>query len=182
MNPAAIDDLYAAMEAEGADILVRSGAPRDQVRFERSADLRYVGQFNEVEVSCPEGPVTAASLGALAEAFHQRHEQTFAFAMKGRHIEVIYLRVRAIAPTPPVKLKPIATGGESPEKARKADRRCFFGREHGWQTTPVYAGDAVAGGNNIMGPALIEEAGSTILVPNAARAEVDSFGNYLIQL
>jgi len=181
-NPAAIDDLYAAMEAEGADILVRSGAARDQVRFERSADLRYVGQFNEVEVSCPEGPVTAASLGALAEAFHQRHEQTFAFAMKGRHIEVIYLRVRAIAPTPPVKLKPIATGGESPEKARKADRRCFFGREHGWQTTPVYAGDAVAGGNNIMGPALIEEAGSTILVPNAARAEVDSFGNYLIQL
>jgi N-methylhydantoinase A len=170
------------MEDEGADILVRPGAARADVRFERSADLRYVGQFNEVEVPCPKGPMTSASLEALAEAFHERHEQTFAFAMKGRHVEVIYLRVRAIAPTPPVKLKPIAAGGASAEKARKADRRCFFGREHGWQTTPVYDGDAVAGGNNIMGPALIEEAGSTILVPNAARAEVDTFGNYLIEL
>ena len=39
-----------------------------------------------------------------------------------------------------------------------------------------------AGGNKIAGPALIEEAGSTILVPNAAGAEVDSYGNYLIHL
>ena len=102
--------------------------------------------------------------------------------MKGRHIEVIYLRVRAIAPTPAIKLKTIAAGGDSAATAKKSDRRCFFGREHGWKTTPVYDGDAVTAGNKIAGPALIEETGSTILVPNAAHAEVDSFGNYLIQL
>ena len=181
-NPANIDDLYAEMEAEGADILVRSGAVRSDVRFERSADLRYVGQFNEVEVPCPQGPVTAASLTELAEAFHRRHEQTFAFAMKGRHIEAVYLRVRAIAPTPPIKLRPIAEGTAEPAKARKAERRCYFGRTHGWQTTPVYDGDAFAGGNTIAGPALIDEAGSTILIPNAAQAEVDAYGNYLIHL
>ena len=88
----------------------------------------------------------------------------------------------AIAPTPAIRLKMIAAGGESAAKAKKSDRRCFFGRDHGWQTTPVYDGDAVTGGNKIAGPALIEEAGSTILVPHAAQAEVDSLGNYLIQL
>jgi N-methylhydantoinase A/oxoprolinase/acetone carboxylase beta subunit len=170
------------MEAEGADILVRSGAVREQVRFERSADLRYIGQFNEVEVPCPTGRLSAASLTELADAFHRQHEQTFAFSMKGRHIEAVYLRVRAIAPTPAVKLNSIAAGGESAAHAKKSDRRCFFGRSYGWQSTPVYDGNAVAAGNKIAGPALIEEAGSTILVPNAAQAEVDSYGNYLIHL
>ena len=102
--------------------------------------------------------------------------------MKGRHIEAVYLRVRAIAPTPPIKLRPIAEGTAEPAKARKSERRCYFGRTHGWQTTPVYDGDAFAGGNTIAGPALIDEAGSTILIPNAAQAEVDAYGNYLIHL
>jgi N-methylhydantoinase A len=48
--------------------------------------------------------------------------------------------------------------------------------------TPVYDGDALVEGNRIAGPALIEETGSTILVPDGARAEVDVYGNYLIQL
>jgi len=101
--------------------------------------------------------------------------------MKGRQIEAVYLRVRAIAATPPVHLREIEQGSKSAEKARKTDRRCFFGRRTGWQTTSVYDGNALTGGNQIAGPALIEEVGSTILVPSEAHAEVDSHGNYLIQ-
>lgn len=102
--------------------------------------------------------------------------------MAARPIELVYLRVRAIAATPPVQLREILPGGEAPTNARKADRRCYFGRSAGWCTTPVYDGDALMAGNKIAGPALIEEAGSTILVPGGARSEVDAFGNYLIHL
>lgn len=79
-----------------------------------------------------------------------------------------------------MNLREIAQGAASCINARKADRRCYFGRAVGWQATPVYDGDALIGGNRIAGPALIEETGSTILVPSGARAEVDPFGNYLI--
>ena len=75
-----------------------------------------------------------------------------------------------------------AQGTESPAKARKADRQCFFGKRAGWMTTEVYEASALVGGNKIAGPALIDEAGSTILVPNNARAEVDAHGNYLIHV
>lgn len=176
-----VNALYEEMEAQGRQVLLKSGAHEGQIRFVRSADLRYVGQFNEVEVDSPGGPVTRLSIEAVGEAFHRKHEETFAFAMPGRQIEVVYLRVRAIAATPAIQLREIASGPESVDGARKADRRCYFGRAIGWRLTPVYDGDALAGGNKIAGPALIEEAGSTILVPNGARAEVDPFGNYLIQ-
>lgn len=176
-----VDRLYQEMEAQGRQVLLKSGAADSQIRFVRSADLRYVGQFNEVEVESPSGPVTRALIDTLAQAFHRKHEQTFAFAMPARQIEMVYLRVRAIAATPAVRLREIRSGSESPDGARKPDRRCYFGRSIGWHTTPVYDGDGLVAGNKIDGPALIEEAGSTILVPNGAKAEVDLFGNYLIQ-
>jgi N-methylhydantoinase A len=177
----AVAALYEEMEAQGRQVLLKSGAREDQIRFVRSADLRYVGQFNEVEVALPAGPVTPALLDALAAAFHEKHEQTFAFAMPSRPIEVVYLRVRAIAATAPIRLREIAAGAESAESARKADRRCYFGRATGWQMTPIYDGAALVSGNRIAGPALIEETSSTILVPGGAHASVDQFGNYLIQ-
>jgi N-methylhydantoinase A len=178
---AAVSALYDEMEAQGRQVLLKSGAREDQIRFARTADLRYVGQFNEVEVASPNGPVTPALLDALAAAFHNKHEQTFAFAMPNRPIEIVYLRIRAIAATAPVRLREISAGAESPEPARKAGRRCYFGRAAAWQTTPVYDGTALVSGNRIAGPALIEEASSTILIPEGAHARVDQFGNYLIQ-
>jgi N-methylhydantoinase A len=178
---AAITALYEEMEAQGRQVLLKSGAREDQIRFARSADLRYVGQFNEVEVPSPAGPVTPALLDALTAAFHDEHEQTFAFAMPNRPIEVVYLRVRAIAATAPVHLREISAGAEQADGARKADRRCYFGRATGWQMTPIYDGAALVSGNRIAGPALIEESSSTILVPGGAQAEVDRFGNYLIR-
>ena len=177
----AIRALYEEMEAQGRQVLLKSGARDDQIRFVRSADLRYVGQFNEVEVASPAGPVTPAWLDALAAAFHDKHEQTFAFSMTNRPIEVVYLRVRAIAATAPVHLREISAGAESADGARKADRRCYFGRNIGWQMTPIYDGAALVSGNRIAGPALIEEASSTILVPDGGHASIDRFGNYLIQ-
>jgi N-methylhydantoinase A len=180
-DTAVIAALYDEMEAQGRQVLLRSGAREDQIRFARSADLRYVGQFNEVEVPCPDGPVTPVLLDALAAAFHDRHEQTFAFSMQNRPIEVVYLRVRALAATAPVHLREISAGAEQADGARKADRRCYFGRAAGWRMTPIYEGAALTSGNRIAGPALIEETSSTILVPDGAHAQVDQFGNYLIQ-
>ncbi len=179
-DPAAIDALFAEMEREGRAVLTRSGAADENIRFARTADLRYVGQFNEVEVDCPSGPTSPRSLEEIAEAFHIRHDQTFAFSIRKRAVELVYLRVRAIAPTPPISLREIGHDAGSPVRARKADRACYFGRVIGWQQTPVYAGDSLCAGAAIEGPALLEEAGATILVPPGARAEVDRYGNYLI--
>jgi N-methylhydantoinase A len=179
-DPASIDTLFAEMEREGRLVLTRSGASDEQIRFVRTADLRYVGQFNEVEVDCPAGATSAESLAQLADAFHIAHEQTFAFSIRNRAVELVYLRVPAIAPTPPISLREIEYDDASPLRARKGARPCYFGRAIGWQQTPVYHGDILRAGAAIDGPALLEEAGSTILVPVGARAEVDRYGNYLI--
>ncbi len=183
LDLAVVNALYAEMEEEGRQVLRQSGARDSQISFVRTADLRYVGQFHEVEVETVKGPFTAEAAVALEHAFHAKHEQTFAFAMPGRTIEVVYLRVRAMAATAPVSLRTIESGEESPTAAaRKSVRRCFLGPYQHWRELAVYAADELLAGNVIEGPALIEETGSTILVPADAEARVDAHGNYLIEM
>ena len=46
-------------------------------RIQRSADLRYKGQINEVEVGVPDGPLGTAVLEGLVAAFHARYEDLY---------------------------------------------------------------------------------------------------------
>jgi N-methylhydantoinase A len=60
-------------------------------------------------------------------------------------------------------------------------RRVSFGGEivaH----TPVYRRDSIGAGERLTGPAVVEEQTSTTLVPPEAKAEVDGYGNLLVEL
>jgi N-methylhydantoinase A len=51
-----------------------------------------------------------------------------------------------------------------------------------WVATPIYDGTLLRPGNKVPGPAIIEQPGTTIVVPAAASAGVDSYGNNVITL
>jgi N-methylhydantoinase A len=64
--------------------------------------------------------------------------------------------------------------------ARKGRRRAYF--EGGFATVPVYDGAALRAGHRIKGPAIVEEAFTTLVLHPGHRAEVDERGNYRIAL
>jgi len=176
---ARVNRLFDEMESQAARALLGGAARRKRrVRYERMAALCYPGQTFDMPVPLagPGGPITARALGATVERFHRMHEELHTYASRDQEPILRGLRVKAVA----VETKPAL-----PKLSRKARgnprvgaRKAFFrGR---YVATPVYEGPRLVPGQTILGPAIVEEPFTTIVVYPGQRATVDAWGNYAI--
>jgi N-methylhydantoinase A len=176
---ARVNALFAEMEEAARAALRRSGRAR-RVRLERAAALCYPGQTFDMPVPLParNGPVTARVLADTVERFHRLHEELHTYACRDEEPILRGLRVKGVA----VEAKPALP--RVPRRARgnprRGARRALFGGR--LVAAPVYDGPALAPGQTILGPAIVEEPFTTVVVYPGQRATVDPFGNYSITL
>jgi N-methylhydantoinase A len=174
-----VNQIYDVMEAEAAEMFSSMDIPLSSVVMSRTADMRYVRQFHEVEVAIPDRRLSAADMQGLLDAFHKRHEEIFTFGMPWRGVEFLTFRLKASAPRSAFGLEGIRAAGKDASGALKRSRKCLFdGRR---LDTPVYDGDRLGAGNVIAGPAIIEERTTTAVVPSGFAAEVDAFRNCILR-
>ena len=122
--------------------------------FLRYADVRYVGQGWELTI-----PVNRpANLSEVEEVFNDRHYATYGFKLS-KPIEVVTIRVFAVVRRVKPRFKAPRVQGEAKPRSF---RRVFFNE---WVEAPVYWRDDIPMGQVIKGPAIIEEYGSTTVVP-----------------
>src|SRR5262249_23497742 len=161
------------MEAEGNGMLERAGIDAGRRRFDRSVDARYAGQSYELNVPVAGGAVDAAALGAIAEAFHIRHAQTYGHDNRAEPVQLVSLRLAAIGLIPPLSIRqqPAASGTRS----AKPSRELWF-RNTGTIAAEVHDRARMAEGAVVEGPAVIESLESTILIPPGWQARMDSDG------
>ena len=194
-----VQALYEEMEQEAIAGFEEMGYRAEDVSFARTADLRYIGQFHEVEVEMPLDPGQDLSktaettfrasvfrdaggmrmLDAVEEAidnFHAKHYDLYTFNMPWQGVELLTFRLRATVPKAPFELHRIPEGGPDPSAALKSHRDCWFGGER--VSTPVYDGGLLKAGNQVVGPAIIEEPTTTVVVPASFVAEVDAQRSY----
>ena len=169
------------MEAEAIDGLRRPGrrAP-SAITFARTADLRYVGQFHEVEVAVPAG--TARRDAVIDDGDRRlpcRHEQLYTFNMPWQTVELLTFRLRATTPKAPFELRRIESGGADAAPAPSSDGGPP-GSEGAPVDTPVYDGALLRAGNEFHGPAIIEETTTTVVIPPRYAVRVDEFRNYVL--
>ncbi len=81
------------LEAEFRKLESRALRESPNATLVRTADLRYVGQSYELNVPWP------------GDRFHGEHKKVYGYARPDREVEVVTIRVRAIQPTPPVRLR-----------------------------------------------------------------------------
>ena len=179
LDLARVSELYDEMEREATTGFAELGVPPDLVTFSRSADLRYVGQFHEVEVEVPRGELTEASIEAAIENFHRQHEALYTFNMPWQMVELLTFRLRAAVPKPSFELRQIAAGPEDAGAALKRTRRAWFDSEA--TDVPVYDGELLRSGNRFAGPALIEETTTTVVIPPQYALTVDPLKNYVLR-
>ncbi len=170
--------LYAEMENEARTAFASIGVTGRDLTLKRTADLRYVGQFHEVETDVPAGRLTRAQLDAAVKAFTRKHQALFTFSMPWQAVEVLSLRVKAVVKKAPFKLRAIARGPKDPAAALKRQRSCRFDGKD--VRTPIYDGAKIRAGNVLTGPAIVEEATMTVVVPKGFRCTVDKFKNYVL--
>jgi len=131
------------------------GIPVSQVRVTRRiASLRFTGQEATVEVELPRDR-------PLGEAFLARYAATFGHLPEGREIEVESLR--AIAASLPDPL-PDASPPERPATSREAPTTLTrIGGE--WREIPVRRREDVPSEEGLVGPCLVRDPHSMLLVP-----------------
>jgi len=176
-----VNALYAEMETEAHAALGEIGfKPADAV-FRRSIEMRYVGQFHEVEVfEVPNGEIGATELEGIIEAFHKRHKDLFTFNMPGRELEFLNLCVKATARQERLRLAEIPRATGDAARALKRRRPILWELSRGYEETPVYDGTKLACGHKIPGPAIIEEPATTVVIPASYDCAVDGVKNYIL--
>jgi len=174
-----IDRLYLEMARGGLETLEAEGVPAREALVQYTADLRYVGQFNEVEVFAFEGgTLSQHHLQRMVEEFHDRHDQLYGYSMRGAPIELINLRVAVIGRTSKPGVERTAFGGEDAGGARRGTRRAWF--DGAFVEVALYDGLALGNGNQVPGPAIVVQPTTTIVVPPDFDLACDEFNNYLM--
>jgi len=154
-------------------MLARAGVSDERQRFERSVDARYARQSYELSVPVPTGPIDAATLAQIAEAFHDLHRRTYGHDNRSEPVQLVNARLTAMGLIPPltVRDRPAAPGTD----AVKARRRLWF-RHTGAIEANVYDRARMPAGLAPRGPAVIESLESTILVPPGWQARMTEDG------
>ncbi|HJO86146.1 MAG TPA: hydantoinase/oxoprolinase family protein, partial [Rhodospirillales bacterium] len=177
-EPSEIDTLYQEMETEALAAFEKIGIKKDLVKFRRTIDMRYIGQFHEVEVDVEGGDFTAESLANATEGFGAKHFELFTFSMPWKGVELLTLRVKATTPNAPFQLPEISSGGPDAGAAKKLIRQCYFGEK--FIDVQVYDGSKLTATNEILGPAIIEETTTTVVIPENYDCLVNANKNYVL--
>ena len=180
-DPAAIDAVYRALEAQAVSQLAADGFDAAHRGHERTAMLHYQGQIYELEVPAPAGRIDRAALDALAESFGREHERTYGHrAGAGEPVELVTAQVlgRGLGERPRVPERLALAGRE----VGSGSRRAYYGPAAGWIDTPIFTRTALARGGGSEGPCIVEEYDSTCLLPPGVRARVDARGNLVLSL
>jgi N-methylhydantoinase A len=184
-DPDRVRGHFADLEARGLEQLRADGIDMTHARLSRSADLRYKGQINEVEVPVASGALDEAALGELVNDFHRRYETVYGqgAGFREARVEIVTYRVRAAAVSAKPRIVAAPEGDRAPTAAARAGTRPVYWAEVGdFQPTPVFRSEALVAGNVIPGPAIIQAADTTIVVHPFESARIDPYGNVLIDL
>ncbi len=141
------------------------------LELERTLDARYVGQSFELNVPFNEH---------LVEEFHRLHQQFYGYCNIQFPVEIVNIRVRGCGRYPQVEIPRFPL--ESEEAGVDAivqEKQVFI--EGRFISAPFYLRQKLQPGNRFTGPAIVLEYGSTIFVPPDFQAQIDEWGNVILE-
>jgi len=169
---AALATLFEGLEAEARAQLAQWFT--GEVQGHRAADLRYGEQVFEITVNLD--GVTPDRAG-LREAFHARHRALFTYDLPEEEVVLVTARAAASGLLPAL---PQRAAGAAAPATPASTRRALLA--DGWAELPVWDFGALAAGQALAGPAIIESATTTILLLPGDAARMEAGGWLLIEL
>jgi N-methylhydantoinase A len=158
------------MESEGRALVEQAGVEAAEIRIR--AALRYAGQGYQVEAD-----IATLDRAAIRAAFEAEYRRLYGRVEAGLPVECVGWRVTVSGPTPQLDLG-AAPGGAG--QARKGTRPAWFGGR--FLDAAVLDRAALAPGESVSGPALVEERESTLVLPPGATARCDAARNLLVEI
>jgi N-methylhydantoinase A len=177
-----LNAIFGEMETRGRALLRQAGVPEEAITVTRSADMRYLHQGFEINVSLPLGRLSIDDMPRLQANFDAAYERMYKRLNPAVDVEGLNWRVIVTGPRPTTRLAPATSLQVPVEAQRKGERPAYFPETSGYVNCPVYDRYQLVPGMVLPGPAIIEERESTVVVGPGGRVEVDAYQNVVILL
>jgi N-methylhydantoinase A len=169
--------IFRTLADRGRKLLEMSELNMRDMTFEISALMRYVGQGYEVEVPLKLSTIQNEDRIDITERFETVYMELFG-RVELMPLEIISWRVVVSGPTPEFSLASLEGNGTVKESL-KGTRPIYFGGD-GFTSTNVYDRSLFKPDFKVVGPAIIEERESTLVVPPEFTIEFHPSGNLII--
>jgi N-methylhydantoinase A/oxoprolinase/acetone carboxylase beta subunit len=176
-----IERIFRELEAQGEKTLKKAGK-EEAVRFERSLDLRFVGQGSETNVPLAEREFARMKKEEIRKRFDLIYEKLYGRTYPDSAVEFINFKVRASLPEKLFKFTKLARERQSLNAAIKGKRPAYSGIARDFIPYTVYDRYRLFPDAKFKGPAIIEEKESTVIVGEDATVSVDQYGFLWVDL
>jgi len=177
-----IENIFKGLEADAGKILKKEAAD-ETIRYERSLDMRFVGQGSEVNVPVPAGDFTELKRANVRRLFDDVYEKLYGRTYPESEVEFINFKVRASLPERLLQLPKLdRKKGQSLDAATKGQRKAYSPIAREFIPYTVYDRYKLFPRARFKGPAIIEEKESTLIVGEDGHVSIDEFGFLWIDL
>ena len=177
-----LNDCFSELESQARQVLASENVAAEDVSFLHHMDMRYIGQGYELKIEIPNRELKSGDVETINASFYKEHERAYGYAAESEPTEVVVLRLTAIGKIKRPKLRQLGKGnGNGAGEAIKNERPVYFAEAGKAVPCKVYDRYQLKWGDTIWGPAIVEEVDSTVVIHPDYRAEIDVYGNILIQ-
>ncbi|WP_298920408.1 hydantoinase/oxoprolinase family protein [uncultured Bosea sp.] len=174
--------IFVALQEQADHWFAEEGVASADRRLKRTADLRYHGQNYELAIDVPDGPITPATIAALAEGFAAAHKRLYGFVAEGEAVQLVTYRVEAVGLVPKAAFRPEPDAGPDASHAVIGSREVWFPEAGGFVACPIYDRDKLKSGNRFTGPAIVEQMDSTTVLLPGMTATVEPYLNLILEM
>jgi N-methylhydantoinase A len=183
LDATATQAVLSELASEGRAQLKRDGVSEQGADFRFFADLRYVGQEHALPVRIDDADMLTGDTSVVRERFHVEHDRRYGQAAVDEQIEIVNLRlVLTSARADTIAEEWMAQAWQATEPATEQSRKVIYGNAAKPALSRVLWRPAMKPGDVVIGPAVIEEPNSTILIHPGDRVTVTPAGHLIIDL
>jgi N-methylhydantoinase A/oxoprolinase/acetone carboxylase beta subunit len=176
-----IEKIFKEMEAEGGKTLQKTGTEKN-IKFERSVDMRFVGQGSETNTRIPEKDFTKIKKEEIRRRFDEIYEKLYGRTYPDSRVEFVNFKVRASLPEKLLQFPKLRKKGDSLQDVVKGQRSAYSGIAEDFIPFTVYDRYKLFPNAEFKGPAIIEERESTVVIGEDASVSADDYGFLWIEL
>lgn len=176
-----INKLWNRMRQDALKQYTEENIQDERVIFNKFVDLRYEGQEHTVKVPITNDMWDANFMKDLENRFHELHEKSYTFMLPDSEVEIVNLHLTGFGQVEKHKPCSLEITGSNSEETIFEYRNVYF-RDQGWIEVPIHSRTLLEPSHVVMGPAIIEETTSSTLILDNQKAEIDEFGNIIIEV
>lgn len=175
-----IEAAFSTVESQAIEQFESEGLDRTSITFTRYGNFRYKDQEHTTEVRLSGGVISDEQISLIEADFHKTYEHEYTYRLEVG-VELVGIHVVATSEVGKLTMKELPNQGINESVARKGEREVDYALEGIHQAT-LYDGDKLFPGMEFVGPAIIEDSGSTTVIHPNNKVYIDGYANIHIEV